>query len=186
MPHELLQTGCCAAIVFPSFGHVGIFGGSVDRIVACGGVELAFTPRADAGKDILVAVDRLTPAGSTPLTRAVRHAVRVLGRDGGDVVLVTDGKETCGGDPCALAARIAATSHVTVHVIGFRIEPEHFDWGTGTQETRTEARCLAERTGGLSVSTETVDELADALTAALGCPVVGRREISPVSGRLHG
>ena len=38
----------------------------------------------------------------------------------------------------------------------------------------TVAKCLADRTGGLYVSTETVDELADALRVTLGCALIGK------------
>ena len=105
--------------------------------------------------------------------------------DAGIVVLVTDGNETCGGTPCALGARLAAQHPgLTVHVIGFRVVHDPFSWNSPEAQAfdgQTVARCLPDATGGLFVSTQTVDELAQALRVTLGCVVVGRvagRDIS--------
>ncbi len=140
----------------------------------CSGLDLRFGPMPDAADAIIGAVNRLQPTGDTPLTEAVRRAAGRLeaGSGGGDVVLVTDGKETCGGTPCQLAARLAGGT-VTVHVIGFKVRGAHFAWGAQPDndyvQADSTARCLADRTGGVYASTETVDELVAALNATLGC-----------------
>lgn len=141
----------------------------------CTGIDLRFAPREDAAGPILQAVDTLEPVGSTPLTEAVNQAVGVLGDDGGEVVLVTDGKETCGGTPCRLAADLAGQG-ITVHVIGFRIRGAHFAWQSQGQtdysDAETVSRCLADQTGGEYVRTETLQDLIGALRATLGCNVL--------------
>lgn len=147
---------------------------------ACENVALHFAPRRDAAAAIIGTVESLAPEGTTPLTRAVAEAAAVLDyrRSPGIVVLVTDGKETCGGAPCTLAADLRREARdLTVHVIGFRVRPDRFNWDsaqTGPQaETISDARCLADETGGLYVSAETVDDLANALRQTLGCAVIG-------------
>ena len=142
----------------------------------CTGIDLHFAPRPDAARPLLAAVDGLQPAGDTPLTESVRAAADLLAGPG-DVVLVTDGKETCGGTPCLLAAELAARPGLTVHVIGFKVRGERFDWqstggGDYTDATST-AACLADRTGGTYVAAETVEDLVAALHATLGCDVIG-------------
>lgn len=145
----------------------------------CSGLDLRFPPLAHAGQRIVDEVDALQPAGDTALVEAVDLAAEVLGTDGqsGTIVLVTDGKETCGGAPCQLAARLA-DSGLTVHVIGFKIRGNFFDWGGehdgGYAEAETVARCLADQTDGLYLGTETVDELIDALNRTLGCPMLSQ------------
>ena len=147
---------------------------------SCEAVELRFAPRRNAAGAVIAAVDALQPDGETPLTEAVRRAADLLTRDGGggDVVLVTDGKETCGGAPCQLAAELAA-DHPTlhVHVIGYKIRGDRFDWDKSGINDYTDAdstaRCLAEATGGEYLVTETVEELAGALQVTLGCPIFG-------------
>lgn len=144
---------------------------------ACSGINLRFGPRADAGAAVVAGIEGLAPGGLTPLAAAVATAAGVLGNEG-IVVLVTDGNETCGGTPCALGRRLAAERPgLTVHVIGFRVVYDPFSWNSPEAKAlsgETVAKCLPDATGGLFVSTETVDELADALRVTLGCLVVGR------------
>jgi len=149
----------------------------------CSNVDLRFGPVRNAGARILAEIDALQPSGQTPLTIAVARAAEALGAPerSGIVVLVTDGKENCGGSPCRLGEALAVQApSMTVHVIGFRMSSEFSDWPDDIREVpRTGGdsvmtRCLAERTGGMYVMTQTVDELADALTETLSCMVIGR------------
>lgn len=146
----------------------------------CGNVDLRFRPTANAGSRVIHDIDTLTPNGTTPLTSAVREAARALSRRGskGVVVLLTDGRENCGGMPCQLAGELSNEGfEATVHVIGFKVRKGYFSWRS-TKEAQVErietpASCLAEHTGGHHVSTETVDELTVALRKMLGCPLIG-------------
>ena len=148
---------------------------------ACANIDLRFGPVENAAGPIIDAVERLAPNGLTPLSAAVEQAAEVLDYRArpGIVVRVTDGNETCGGRPCALGARLAASGHdLTVHVIGFKVVVDFFGWDNPEQKSyaggKTVAKCLADQTGGMFVSTETVDELVAALQQTLGCPVIGR------------
>ena len=149
---------------------------------SCDNIDLRFGPINNAAGPIIDAVDGLMPDGDTPLTQAVALAAQTLDYENAPatVVLVTDGKETCGGSPCELAAILAADGYdTTVHVIGFKVRGDSFVWESEEQDDlfkgRTVARCLAERTGGQYVSTETVDELIAALNETLGCSLIGSR-----------
>lgn len=147
----------------------------------CANVDLLLRPAPDAAVKIIHAVSQLTPGGQTPLTVSVKRAAEVLGAPDkpGTVVLVTDGKETCGGTPCRLAANLAADAPgLVVHVIGFQVRGDFFAWRSSAEaesytDSNTVARCLADRTSGLYVSTETVDELTAALRQTLGCAAIG-------------
>ena len=141
----------------------------------CSNIDLRFGPAPDAAASIIGAVEQVVPDGDTPLTEAVREAAEVLGGRPGDVVLVTDGRETCGGAPCQLAAGLVGTG-VTVHVIGFRVRGASFEWqsveGFDVRNHQTVARCLADRTGGEYVPAESTDDLVQALRKILACPIV--------------
>ena len=162
------------------FRRVGllIYGPGGDR--SCTGIDLRFAPIPDAANAITGAIDTLAPQGLTPLAASVLAAAETLDYRStpGIVVLVTDGNETCGGRPCALGATLAAEGYdLTVHVIGFRVVYDPFSWNSPEAEGydgTTVAKCLADRTGGMYVSTETVDELAAALRETLGCALIGR------------
>ncbi|WP_232796534.1 vWA domain-containing protein [Roseovarius salinarum] len=154
---------------------------------ACSGIDLRFAPAPDAAGALIGAIGALAPGGLTPLAASVRAAARTLEyrERPGIVVLVTDGNETCGGRPCALGGALAASARdLTVHVVGFRVVQDPFSWNSPEADSydgQTVAKCLADRTGGLYVSTDTVDELAQALRVTLGCALIGRAQ--DVSGR---
>lgn len=142
----------------------------------CDNIELLLQPAHHSAERIMAAVNTLIPAGRTPLTAAVREAARVLQFPDkpGVIVLLTDGEETCGGAPCAMAQRLREQSgNLTVHVIGYRMRD------VATPEGYLQSRCLAESTGGLYISVDTTDELVAALRKTLGCPVVSALPQSP-------
>lgn len=148
---------------------------------ACSNIDLRFGPVTESAGPVVAAIDGLRPGGMTPLSEAVARAAEILNwrRDPAVVVLVTDGNETCGGAPCALADRLERDGRdLTVHVVGFRVRVDFFTWNNPEQAPmaggETVVRCLADRTGGRFVTTETVDELVAALQATLGCPVIGQ------------
>lgn len=152
----------------------------------CSNIDLRFAPAPDAADRIIGAVDRIVPDGDTPLTEAVRKAALALGggERPGDVVLVTDGRETCAGAPCLLAAELSDTE-LNVHVIGFRVRGAAFEWqsvdGNDVRNHQTVARCLADMTGGQYVSAESTEELVRALREVLACPVVSFQTLSASS-----
>ena len=162
---------------FRRIGLVVYGPGGAGGVGECSGIELRFAPRADAALDVITAVEELEPEGRTALTEAVALAANTLGHPDrpGTVVLVTDGKETCGGQTCALAAELSGTG-LTVHVIGFKVRGEHFGWQSndamGYNVTVSVAKCLADQTGGEYVNTETVDQLVAAMTRTLGCKLL--------------
>ncbi|MEM6578558.1 MAG: VWA domain-containing protein [Pseudomonadota bacterium] len=144
----------------------------------CDGIGLRFAPRADAAPSITAALAGLVPAGLTPLTASVREAAEMLEhrKTPAIIVVITDGIETCGGQPCELGRQLADQSvDLTVHVIGFRRvrDPLALDGASVEDEAHTRLRCLAQKTGGTYADTDTVDELSAALRERLGCMLVG-------------
>ncbi len=149
---------------------------------ACQNIDLRLAPAFNSHQRIIAELERLEPDGNTPLTQAVRDAAEALKfrEKPAVVVLVTDGEETCGGVPCRLAASLLGeAAAVTVHVIGFKVRGRFFQWqsqsGGGTRG-QTASRCLADMTGGKYVSTETTEELVEALQKTLGCPVLSEAD----------
>ncbi|MFQ5693025.1 MAG: hypothetical protein ACE5IM_08290, partial [Nitrospinota bacterium] len=115
--------------------------------------------RLDPGR-IVRTVNGLKPKGKTPLSEAVRQAARRLRyqEEKATVVLVSDGKETCGADPCALGRELEKGGvDFTAHVIGFDLK----------EEERKGLRCLAENTGGLFLEAGDAQTLANAMGTAV-------------------
>jgi Ca-activated chloride channel family protein len=109
---------------------------------------------------VTAAAGALRPIGMTPIGDAVRAAAEQLRyREArATVVLVSDGRETCGVDACAVARELAGSGiDFTTHVIGFDV----------TAEERAELACLAEATDGLYLTADDTDSLLDALRAAM-------------------
>ncbi len=66
----------------------------------------------------------LKPTGKTPITVSLDKAVTILDKYPGEntIVLVSDGKESCDADPCALIGKyIAEGKSFVSHVIGFDV-----------------------------------------------------------------
>ncbi|PVA05575.1 vWA domain-containing protein [Thalassorhabdomicrobium marinisediminis] len=98
----------------------------------------------------------LIPQGMTPLTDALRVARDQIPptAESADIVLITDGLENCGGDPCALAAQFAAEGiDLRAHVVGFGMAPGEVG----------ALACLPDQTGGLLLEAATGAELTAAL-----------------------
>lgn len=107
------------------------------------------------------AVKELNPKGRTPLTDAVRIAAEKLKytEEKATVILISDGKETCDADPCAIANELEkAGLDFTTHVVGFDVSDKS---GIGQLE------CLAINTGGAYITAKDAAELKTALKTAV-------------------
>lgn len=143
-------------------------------------VEVKLQPVQDASRKIMTEVNRLIPAGKTPLTSAVAQAATILDYETkpGVVVVLTDGEETCGGSPCELGKRLRVEAdHLVVHVIAYR--PENFSW-TGEQNAQ-QAKCLAETNNGLYITANTQEELVAAFRRTLTCPMLSNTAVTRFS-----
>lgn len=106
----------------------------------CGDIEVISAPGTGNRDLMAAAVDAITPRGRTPITQALGTAARTLDNRKGSIVLVSDGIETCGGDPCALAAQLKADNlDLVAHVIGVDIQKP---------EEKAALSCIADATGG--------------------------------------
>jgi 6-phosphogluconolactonase (cycloisomerase 2 family) len=98
--------------------------------------------------------------GYTPITDALLQAASSLPvgpNERNTVVLVSDGEETCGGDPCALAAELAASdAKLVMHTIGLAVD----------DVTRAQLQCIAEVSGGTYTDADSAEGLGAALEEA--------------------
>jgi len=103
------------------------------------------------------AIAGLRPLGQTPIAYALNQASRDFGalRDDRAVVLVTDGLESCGGNPVQ-AARELREQGIIVHLIGFGL-------GSAADEDTASLRAVANASGGHYVTAGSAEELEAAL-----------------------
>jgi Ca-activated chloride channel family protein len=123
----------------------------------CNDIEALFPVGQPDAAAMIQAMDAINPKGKTPLSEAVRRAAVDLRytEERATVVLISDGVETCGADPCAVGAELAmAGVDFTAHVIGFDVKDEE----------QVGLRCLAEKTGGLFLAAADAEGLRRALS----------------------
>jgi Ca-activated chloride channel family protein len=81
---------------------------------------------ADLRRRLIAGIRQLRPVGHTPIALALRTAGEELAKAEGNsgLILITDGMETCHGDPNKEAAELAKNSGLTfgLHVIGFDVD----------------------------------------------------------------
>lgn len=126
----------------------------------CRDIELLVpVSKADPAR-IVKTVNALHPKGKTPLSEAVRQAAERLNykKSKATVILVSDGEESCGADPCAVGAALKkAGADFTVHVVGFDVK----------KEEQAGLVCLAKNTGGKFLAAKDASELKAALVTAV-------------------
>ena len=98
---------------------------------------------------IVKAASRLEPRGETPLVHSSLQAVEDLkAAGGGSVILITDGEESCKGDPKAAAAQIAASGiDVTLNIVGFTLSGEQVEGELGALAGSTGGRYYGAQDG---------------------------------------
>lgn len=128
----------------------------------CTDTELLVPLASDNGAAVLEAIGGFRPRGQTPLGYSLSQVVKDFGDFAGEraVVLVTDGIESCGGDPVASARELAKLGTV-VHVIGFGLPNAEDEDAAALEE-------IATASGGRFVTASGADELREALAVTVG------------------
>jgi len=127
------------------------------RAESCQSSELV-APISGVNKELLLAeIQALQPTGWTPLALSLERAGEDF-QSGENVtnaaVLITDGLETCDGDPCAVASALNASDvQLITHVVGFALVPEE----------QATLGCIAEGGGGQLLGASNASELSTAL-----------------------
>ncbi|MFZ5791976.1 MAG: VWA domain-containing protein [Pseudomonadota bacterium] len=143
----------------------------------CGDIELIHP----IGPPDLTAMTRtittLKPKGMTPLAESLRRAITAFADFKGqnnNVLLVSDGIESCNADPCeAAAAAHEAGLNIAVHVVAFDLK----------QKEQEQIRCIADRGGGQFFTANSVEGLRNALTAATTVAVQTPPQLPPKPAR---
>lgn len=121
-------------------------------------------------------VDALNPNGYTPIAFSLKEAAKdFLGKESEHVIiLVSDGEETCGGDPVAEAkALLAQGFKVTIHTIGFRVDAA----------TKAQLMAISGATGGSYYDAGNAASLTQNLTEAAQKALVIAKEKERARGQ---
>ena len=119
-----------------------------------------FGPAGEVGAKVDASARALTARGYTPITRVLELAAKDFAGKTGEkvIVLVSDGKETCDGDPCATAAALAAADiDLSIHAIGFEVD----------LAAKKQLQCIAQVARGTYTDAGGAAQLAEALRQAV-------------------
>ena len=164
-------------VTFVIYGHEA-FGSATDPR-NCQAVKVARPLAAldPAGKSALNGqINGLRPTGATPIALSLKTAGAELAKNNAycGLILITDGLETCNGDPVAEAAALAANPKLTfgVNVIGFGTKPDEdkllakiAESGKGKYYDADSAKDLAEAMGAVAKELETVAKKPEVVTS---------------------
>ena len=110
-----------------------------------------FGAPAKAAASITRAIETLNPLGQTPIGFSLKAALEDFGERSGGLILISDGQETCGVDPCALM-RVWRKENVNiqVHVVGLGLD----------QRSKKALECIARAADGSYYNANSATELA--------------------------
>jgi hypothetical protein len=146
---------------FRVYGHKGN-NTEAGKAESCKSTELR-VPIDGVNKPALQAeVDAYEPVGWTPIALSLKEAANdfpaAAPNVSNAVVLVTDGLETCGGNPCtASRGLVDGPGAVVTHVIGFALAPDE----------QANLQCIVDESGGLLLGAGSAAELSAALFTVL-------------------
>lgn len=124
----------------------------------CEDIELVVPVTSQSSSKVMAAVNAINPKGKTPISTSLRQAAEKLRftEDSATVILISDGEETCKGDPCVISKELEKEGiDFTAHVIGFDVEKNKL--------AQEQLRCIAENTGGQFYEAENAAALKEAL-----------------------
>ncbi|WP_223635627.1 vWA domain-containing protein [Planococcus sp. 4-30] len=111
------------------YGHEGT-GTNADKDMSCNSNEVVYDLGVYDEQAFSKSLDQFAPTGWTPLAGAIEAAKEDLKEQKGEnvrnvVYVVSDGIETCGGDPVSAAASLTGSAiQAEVNIIGFDVDNE--------------------------------------------------------------
>ncbi len=140
-----------------------------NQYLDCSDSKLVVLPGTNNRRTIISEAYKILPRGFTPITYSLSQATRDLQSYNGDksIILISDGLETCGGDPCKLSQDIAGSKiDLKIDVVGFGVKD---DWLAQEQ-----LRCIALSTNGKYYAANSAEELTQGLSQSINEKVSGR------------
>ncbi|OGI18712.1 MAG: hypothetical protein A3B68_03460 [Candidatus Melainabacteria bacterium RIFCSPHIGHO2_02_FULL_34_12] len=135
----------------------------------CSDSKLLVVPGTNNRRSIVSEIQKILPRGLTPITYSLSQAVQDLRPYKGEksILLISDGLETCGGDPCQLAQTLVTSNiDLKIDVVGFGVKD---DW-----EAQQQLMCVALSTNGKYYSADSAEQLTQGLTESINKSVTGR------------
>ena len=146
----------------PDASRVGLLAYGHRREGDCEDIEVLSAVQPVEKEALKSTINAINPKGRTPITSSINSALEVANdSENAAIVLISDGLETCGLDPCeAVRTAKAAGRPFVLHVVGFDV----------AGEDTAQLECAAQAGGGLYLNAENAEELSAALKTAYERP----------------
>ena len=121
------------------------------------------------------ALDKARPLGNTPIAYSLEQAAQDLPDEGQrTIVLISDGEESCGGDPCQVARDLSKQGlNLRVDVVGFQVDAKARDQLTCIAQAGRGTFYDAPNAGALTGQLSRLSTRAARAYAPAGLPVEG-------------
>ncbi len=109
------------------YGHEGT-GSESDKVISCSNVEQIYPLSSYESQKFKSSLNRIQPAGWTPMSKAIEQAMKDLEaydstKHTNIIYLVSDGIETCGGDPVQAMKKLGNSNlKPVVNIIGYQVD----------------------------------------------------------------
>ncbi|MEC1524617.1 VWA domain-containing protein [Neobacillus niacini] len=137
------------------YGHKGSENDK-DMFESCSAIEEIYPMGKYSKQAFQTAVDSFESKGWTPLAGAIQKAAKMSSNylEGTTIYIVSDGAETCGGDPIQASRDLAAkNSNNTVNIIGFDVDGD----------TESQLKAVAEAGNGEYFKADSSEELKNTI-----------------------
>lgn len=163
---KVLET---ALMRIPSDVKVGLrVFGHINFPSPCSASALLVPPGFGNRGAIIKRIRRIIPTGMTPLTFALRQAAENDLRDiegKKTIILITDGADTCGEDPCAYIATLPYRGiNIKVDVVGLDLRDKN---------SKRKLDCIAKLSNGKYYDAHTTPELMDSISHSVSQAISG-------------
>jgi Mg-chelatase subunit ChlD len=120
---------------------------------SCEDIEVLTGISPKSHRQVNSLVSGIQPKGKTPIASSLSSGAALfkgLESQNNNLVLISDGVESCGGDPCAVAGELSSRGlGVRVHVVGFDVDAE----------ARGQLECIARAGNGRYFNAGSAEEL---------------------------
>lgn len=146
------------------FGHF-----NSPMVNPCESTALLVPPGTGNRRSIVNKMREIRPTGMTPLTYAIAQAAerdlaRVVGKK--TIILITDGEDTCGFDPCAYVQTLASRGiNLKVDILGLDMKRAH--------DARKQLDCIARSSGGKYYDNDTAAKLVESISHSVSQAISG-------------
>lgn len=132
-----------------------------DKARSCEDIELLAPLASGNAQGLSDQLDRIRPSGWTPIGRSLEEGAKDMAglrQNINNIVLLSDGDETCDGKPAEVAQKLKEQPEaITVHTVGFAID----------ENARQHLQDVAQASGGTYNEAQDDQSLLDAVNRAL-------------------